>query len=657
MKPPSTLKIGELLVEEGCITPEQLALAIETQKAQKTYAPLGEICVEMKLLSKADLGKVLSAHRKRIPLGELLTNLGLVTPEQIREALDQQKAGGKKRIGKILVERGFISEAALIGALNLQLGIPKISPHVGLIDKKLLEGLNPAFLRKNEVLPAFKQGDELTLIMADPLNEAAVRDLERVFRFKIQPAIASAEEIHNAITQCFQGELEVKGTSREPEKDLVIGQTGLSQEGGDNIVGIVNYIISNAILERASDVHIEPQDRILRARYRIDGVLHHKTDLPMFLAPSLISRIKVLCGLDIAERRRHQDGRIEARVMNKEIDLRVSTYAAVYGESVVIRILQRETTLIDLDSLGFAPANRAKYRELLDSPSGIMLVTGPTGSGKTTTLYASLNYLNKADRKIITVEDPVEYTLAGVVQGQLDPKLGLSYSDFLKSMMRQDPDVLMVGEIRDREAAVAVIQSALTGHKVLSTFHTDDTTGALLRLMDMGIDPFLISSTLVAVVSQRLVRSLCRQCRQPVVPRQEMLASFHVDLGGLDTFSFYQPKGCLHCNGTGFKGRTAIHELLVVNDAIRDAIMAHKTSTQIRLIARYQAHLISMREDGFYKVTQGVTSLEEIVRVVFHNESDDLAPRSAEEVVALCEGKEPTLAIEPSLPKMLERAS
>jgi type IV pilus assembly protein PilB len=656
MKQPSKLKLGELLIQEGFLTPEQLALVLVAQKGREAYVPLGEVCIEMDLLSRSDLEKILRTHRKRIPLGELLTNLGLITLEHLQEALNQQKTGEKKRIGKILLERGFINGAALIGALNLQLGVPRISPHVSLIDKKLLDGLSPAFLRKNEVLPAFKQGDELTLIMADPLNETTIRDLEKVFRCKIQPAIAATEEIHTAISQCFQSELGAKDTSREPEKDLVIGQTDLSRESGDNIVGIVNYIISNAILERASDIHVEPQDRILRVRYRIDGVLHHKTDLPMFLAPSLVSRIKVLCGLDIAERRRHQDGRIEARVMNKEIDLRVSTYAAVYGESVVIRILQRESTLIDLDALGFAPANRAKYTELLDSPSGIMLVTGPTGSGKTTTVYASLNYLNKTDRKIITVEDPVEYTLAGVVQGQLDPKLELSYADFLKSMMRQDPDVIMVGEIRDREVAVAVVQSALTGHKVLSTFHTDDTTGALLRLMDMGIEPSLIASTLVAVISQRLVRSLCRHCRQPVAPRRELLASFHIDLGDLDTLNFYQPKGCLHCNGTGFKGRTAIHELLVVNDAIRDAILAHKTSTQIRLIARNEAHLISMREDGFYKATQGITSLEEITRVVFHSESDELAPRSAEEVMALCQGKEPPAAMGPSL-KVLERAS
>jgi type IV pilus assembly protein PilB len=641
---PRMAKLGELLIKEGLITSEQLEEAVAVQKKQQIYMPLGEICVDLKFITRDQLRKTLGTHQNRIALGDLLTNLGLVTPEQVREALKEQKVT-RKKIGQILVEKGYLTDNALISALNMQLGVPKISPHPSLIDKSLLKGVNETFLRKNEALPAFKQGRELTVLMADPLNQDAITDLEKFFGCKIQPAIASAEEIQNAITQCFRVDPKT-GVASEVQKDLVIGQTDVSAESGDNTVGIVNYIISDGYKERASDIHIEAQEKGLRVRYRIDGVLYHKTDLPLFLAPSVISRIKVLCGLDIAERRRHQDGRIEAKVMDKEVDLRVSTYVAVYGESIVIRILKRETTLIELAALGFNPANRFKYAELLDEPAGIMLVTGPTGSGKTTTLYASLNYLNNMFRKIITVEDPVEITLDGIVQGHLDPKLDLTYADFLKSMMRQDPDVLMVGEIRDRVGAEAVIQSSLTGHKVLSTFHTEDTTGALLRLIDIGIDPFLISSTVVAVLSQRLVRVLCHNCRQPFTPRKEVLASFVVELEEVKPFTFYQPKGCLHCNGTGFKGRVALHELLVVNEAIRDAILGRHTSSQIRLVAREQAALVSMREDGFYKATQGVTTLEEIMRVVFHHESDAVAPRSAKQIIALCEGKEP-----PDLPQ------
>ena len=474
-------------------------------------------------------------------IAELLVQQGLVTHQQVDEAvaaLTHYKAG-RKKLSQILVEKGFVTETALTDALSIHLGIPKIAPDPSLIDKRLLEGLNQAFLQTNEVLPAFKQGDVLTLIMADPLDEAAIRDLEKHFGCKIEPAIAPASEIQKAIAQCFQKvDLGLSSPELPHRKDLIIGDTDFSLERGDNIVEVLNYVISNAIVEGASDIHIEPQDKSFRVRYRIDGVLYHKTDLPLFLAPGLVSRIKVLCGLDIAEKRRHQDGRIEARVMDKEVDLRVSTYASVYGESVVIRLLHRHSALMDLDSLGFSPANRAWYQAMLDRPSGIILVTGPTGSGKTTTLYASINYLNGLGRKIITVEDPVEYTIKGVVQGQFNLKLGLSYPDFLKSMMRQDPDVLIVGEIRDQEAAEAVIQASLTGHQVLSTFHSDDTTGALLRLMDMGIETFLISSTVVSVLAQRLIRILCPHCRQPSEPAPQLLASFNLEAKGLEKFTF-----------------------------------------------------------------------------------------------------------------------
>lgn len=637
-------KIGELLLKDGLITPEQLQEALDAQKRQPVYMPLGEICVEMKLLTREQLKTLLSKHQKRIPLGELLINLGLVTAEQVQECLQAQKSSGKK-IGATLIEKGFLHENALISALNMQLGVPKMAPHASLIDRTLLKDINEAFLRKNNAIPAYKRGNELTVIMADPLDMTTIRDLEKFFKCEIEPAIASEHEIQNAISQCLNPDFRA-GTS-ETSKDLVI-DTNYKETTADAkdpaAVDIINYIIPDAVREAASDIHIEAQEKGLRIRYRVDGVLHHKTDLPAFLAPSIISRIKVLSGLDIAEKRRHQDGRIQALVLNKNVDLRVSTYVSVYGESVVIRILDRGTKLADLNLLGLNPANQAKYEELLSYPSGVMLATGPTGTGKSTTLYASLNFLNNVFRKIVTVEDPVELTIQGVVQGQFEPKLNLSYSDFIKSMMRQDPDVLMVGEIRDRIAAEAVIQAALTGHKVLTSLHTDDATGGLIRLVDMGIDTYLVASTVLAVMSQRLLRVLCRNCRQPYTPPAEIFNTFHIAPAGVGALTFYQPKGCAVCNGTGFRGRTGIHELLVVNEAIRDALLNHKTLTQLRVIAREEAKMISMREDGFYKAANGITTLEEIIRVVFHNESDDLAPRSVEEVMRLCEGRDPAAA-------------
>jgi type IV pilus assembly protein PilB len=652
------LRLGELLIREGFMSEEQLEQALSFQKKREGYKPLGEICVELKFVSKAQLRRTLRTYRKNIRIGDLLVNLGMISVDQLKEALKTQKLKGGK-LGEVLVEMGFITEASLINALAVQLGVPKIDPDLHDIDQRLLDGIGEEFLVKNKVLPAFKEGRTVTVIMSNPLDEEVLRILSQMFKCKVEPAVALREDILKAIGRHFTGTPQGKRGSifEQEKKDLVIGDTVISEEGSDNIVAILDYIVTHAVAERASDIHIEPNETRLRIRYRVDGILRHKTDLPISLAPNLISRIKVLCGLDIAEKRKHQDGRIQARVQDKEIDLRTSVYASVYGENVVIRILHRRSELVDIDTLGLSPVNRARYQQILDQPAGIILATGPTGSGKTTTLYASLDYLNDGEKAIITVEDPVEYTIEGVVQGQLIPKIGLTYPDFLKSMMRQDPDVIMVGEIRDKEAASAVIQAALTGHKVLSTFHTDDTTGALLRLMDMGIDTFLISSTIVSVIAQRLVRLLCPHCRKPDVPDEGLLASFGVRSIDPDRFDFCHPVGCTKCGNTGFNGRTAIHELLCLNDPIRDAILSRKTSSQIRHIAREEAKLISMREDGFFKATKGITSLEEVLRVVFYNESDQLSARAADDIVAYCKDEEPSGAAAVSTREALKGSS
>ncbi len=635
----SKLRVGELLIQEGAITQENLERALAVQKENTSYKPIGEVCVDLKFLSRARLHRILNQYHKRISVGDLLINLGLITPGQLDEGLTHQKKIGGK-LGAILVSKGFITEGALVDALSIQMGILKVAPDFHLIDKGLLKGINEEFLLSNEIIPAFKENDVLTLIMSNPLDRDMIQNLGRVFKVrKIKPAIASSTDIRNAIHQHFQKVTFVKdGTSNKAKTDLIIGDKKITMEGGDTTSGVVDYIFTNAILEGASDIHIEPKEESLRVRYRIDGILHHKTDLPVSLAPSLASRIKVLCKLDIAEKRKHQDGRIHAQVMNKEVDLRVSVYAAAFGENIVIRILYRKSALIDIDQLGITPQNKVRFMQVLDQPSGVILVTGPTGSGKTTTLYAAINYLNDGSTSIITVEDPVEYVIDGIVQGQLNPKLGQTYGDFLKSMMRQDPDVIMVGEIRDSTAAEAVIQAALTGHKVLSTFHTEDTTGALLRLMDMGIDTFLISSTVVSVLAQRLVRVLCPECRLAYIPNKYELDALGVRAENMGKFKFYKPVGCAHCNHMGYRGRTGVHELLLVNDMIRDAILARKTSGEIRRLAREASTLVTMREDGFYKVLKGTTSFEEISRVVPWQEVDEGFDRSPEEIIALAEG-------------------
>ena len=633
------MKIGDLLVHERVITPDQLSSALSVQKNQKVYRPIGEVCVDLKFLSNVRLNQILNKYGKRIQLGDLLVKVGLISPEKLKAALAHQKEKGGK-LGEILTRMGAITETSLVNALTIQMGIPKITPDFNLIDRSLLKGISEEFLLKNEALPAFKGKEAVTVIMSNPLDQQAISELRQVFRCTIEPAIAPARDILNTIKQHFK-KAAPTGTSvfAKQKKDLVVGNKHFSLGDGDNVTSILDYIITNAILEKASDIHIEPKETAIRIRYRIDGILQHKTDLPISLALSLASRIKVLCKLDISEKRKHQDGRIEAKIMDQEVDLRVSVYASAFGENIVIRILYRKSELIGLDSLGLSPVNLINFKKILDQPSGIMLVTGPTGSGKTTTLYASVMSLNDGTRSIITVEDPVEYVIDGVVQGQLDPKLGQTYSDFLKSMMRQDPDVIMVGEIRDATAAQAVIQAALTGHKVLSTFHTDDSTGALLRLMDMGIDTFLISSTVVSVVAQRLVRVLCSYCKEPYEPEEALIHSFGVTVSENDPFIFYRPVGCGHCGDMGFRGRTAVHELLFVNDPIRNAILERKTAGAIRMIAREEAHLISMREDGFYKAVKGITSLGEITRTVFSLEADESFRRSGEEVISLCEGR------------------
>jgi len=638
------LKIGELLVKEGFITKKQLQEALAEQMRENSYIPLGEVCVKLKFLSKLELQQIIKKHKKRIYLGELLVNMALLTQEEIDQALEVQKIEGKK-LGTILIEHGFITETHLINSLSTQLGIPKIIPNAALIDPSILRGVSKAFLQKNECLPVFRDGDTVTVVMSDPLSTDNIRAMENIFKCKIDTAVASSDDIQKGIKVIFDDLRLVSSaadekSSKSAYKNLIIGDTASADRNDDNIVDVVNFIISDAILEGATDIHIEPRENMLRVRYRIDGILQHKTDLPLFMASTLTSRIKALCGLDISDRRRHQDGRLGAKIKNKSFDLRVSTYASITGENLSIRVLPNQSNLIELEMVGFSPANLRLFKKMIEIPSGIIMITGPSGSGKTTTLYASLMHLNNMQRKIIAVEDPIEYTIDGVVQGQISEKSGLSYANFVKSMLRQDPDVIMVGEIRDKASAEAVIETALSGHKVLTSFHTDDTTGALLRMFDIGIETFLISSTIMSVMSQRLLRTLCPFCKAPYVPSDDVLAAFpSIRPINPEKYTFYMATGCIECDHTGFKGRTAIHEILLLNNDVRDAILNRLSSGKIRAIARQSSGLISIQEDGFYKAAKGITSLEEVLRLVNCNDADAQLPHSSEEIISLCEDR------------------
>jgi type IV pilus assembly protein PilB len=636
-------RIGDILVSEGYVTSAQLQEAVARQRRRTLYKPLGEICVELRFIAKGELQHLLKKHQKRLYLGELLVNMGLLGPEDVELALEQQKIEGK-RLGAILLERGHLDETTLVSTLSTQLGIPKILPSPGVVDPGVLRGISKNFLLRHECLPIQRNGDVVTIIMSDPLSEETIRSLEGVFKARVEPAIATADEIRKGIKLVFDdlkmvdAAVEKDKASKNVYKNLVIVDAQPTEGLEQNIVELANFLISNAIQERATDIHIEPMENMLRVRYRVDGILRHKTDLPQALGATLVSRIKALCGLDIDDRRRHQDGRLGASVQNRRYDLRISTYATINGESLSIRMLPSQGSLMELELLGFAPSNLQLFLQLLQIPSGVIMVTGPSGSGKTTTLYASLRHLNNMDRKIVTVEDPVEYRVDGVVQGQISEKSGLLYTNFIKSMLRQDPDVLMVGEIRDRASAEAVVETALTGHKVLTTFHTDDTVGALLRMFEIGVETFLISSTVMSVISQRLLRALCPACKQPQLPSDEVLTAFpSIRPIDVEQFTFFSPAGCPECEHSGYKGRTMINEILVLNNQVRDAILAKAASGQIRSVARQTTGLVSLREDGFYKAAKGLTSLEEVLRVSPYSESDQGLVRSSEEIVAVCE--------------------
>jgi type IV pilus assembly protein PilB len=631
------LGLGEILVLEKIIEPEEIDQLLDTQ--QRDHKPLGQICVERGLLSAYGLKHVLKKYHRRMRLGEVLLTMGLIGPQQLDQALEEL-GRSKKRLGEFLIERGLLSEEDITMALSEQFDIPRVIPDMALIDVKLLEGVSHRFLSAHQALPAFKNSNgAITIIMSDPLREETLRDLESFFKCPILPALATKTEITDAL-RLIQEQTTLKGLVQPPDlefkvqKDLMIEENGMT-DNESRTVSVVNYLISRAIRDGASDIHIEPQAARVRVRYRIDGVIHAKTDLPKDLGPSIASRIKALCSMDITERRRYQDGRIEARINDRDYDLRISTYPSLYGENIVIRVLQRQTLLVTLEQLGFSPTTRQHYARLLNTPSGVMLVTGPTGSGKTTTLYASLTSLTNKGLAVVTVEDPIEYAIEGVVQGAYDPKLGLAHKDYIKAMMRQDPDVIMIGEIRDGETAESAIQVSLTGHKVFSTFHTDDTVGALIRLLDMGIEPYLVASTVTAVLSQRLVRVVCRYCREEERPTAARLAAFGLTPEQVADFLFFRGHGCSRCHQTGYKGRTAIHELLMINDSVREAILARRTSSEIRAIARTRAHLVSLREDGLYKAVKGVTTLEEIERVVPQYD-DETARRSVAQLLELC---------------------
>ena len=555
--------------------------------------------------------------RSPFRLGEMLVHMGLLTKAQLDDALVKQRASGR-RLGQVLVEERFLSEYDLSQAMAVSLGLE----HVALVEVRvdpLACGLVKEKLQRRYLALPYAFADERTVIvaMADPTNVFAVDDLRVLTGYEIQVTVASAAEINQAIGRMNRPEAEVLLAGDEDDDgDHVTDIREQSDEAP--IIKLVNAVISQAVDDGASDIHFEPGARECLVRFRIDGVLHEISTIPLRLQAGVISRLKIMADLDIAERRVPQDGRMGLNVGGRPIDLRVATLPTVYGEKVVMRILDRQNVLIEIPRLGFSESCYARFSSSFRKPYGAVLVTGPTGSGKSTTLYAALNAINTPEKNIITVEDPVEYRLPGINQVQINPKAGLTFSAGLRSILRCDPDIVMIGEIRDRETAQIAIESALTGHLVLSTLHTNSAPGALGRLNEMGVEPFLTGSAVDSVLAQRLARKLCTTCREEFLPDEPLLvaAGYGEDMvAKAGELTLWKAVGCSRCNHTGYKGRLGVYEIMLVSEEIERMTVARAATDDIMRQAREEG-MLTLREDGLMKALDGLTTLEEIGRVV-----------------------------------------
>jgi general secretion pathway protein E len=553
-------------------------------------------------------------------LGELLIERGKLDAGSLERALRLQQESGE-RLGSLLVTLGIVAPRDVAEALAAQLDLPLLDgtgyPELPILEERV----SPRFLRDARALPVREDADELVLAMADPTDRYAMDAFAMVTGRRVRPMVAVPGDLDAALERLYGAgktamgqivgdDVEMRGDEFAFDAD-VQQLKDLASEAP--VIRLVSLLITNALAARASDIHIEPFENRLVVRYRIDGVLHEIETPPRRLSAAVISRVKILANLDIAERRLPQDGRIRLRVQGKEIDLRVSTVPTMHGESVVMRILDKGGVALDFARLGFLDDTLASFMHALKQPNGILLVTGPTGSGKTTTLYTALDELNKPDVKILTVEDPVEYQMPGINQIQVKPQIDLTFANALRSIVRQDPDVIMIGEIRDLETAQIAVQSALTGHLVLSTVHTNDAPSTMNRLLDMGVDDYLLTSTIVGIEAQRLVRTLCPHCKEPYTALPEVVEHTGIGRFAKGPVTLWHAKGCAQCANTGYTGRISIIEMMPMTDAIRTLVMKHATATELKAQAMREG-MLTMYEDGLRKAVAGVTTVEEVLR-------------------------------------------
>ncbi|HBM96290.1 TPA: type II secretion system protein GspE [bacterium UBP9_UBA11836] len=571
-------------------------------------------------------------------IGAMLVEEGFITQRQLEKAKAQAEST-KEPLQKVLVAKGFVTDKDIVESLGKAMNVAFVDLDGKTLDAELVKSIPEHLAKRYNVIPVEQRDNKLTLAMVDPLNVLAIDDIRLITGFDIKPVIATEDAIKKAISTMF-GTTDMVAVD-DAVKDLVDTDFGDAMEVEDDIeeneidinklkemvdeapiVRVVNLIISQAISDKASDIHIEPEARNVKVRYRVDGVLHDVMSPPKHIQAPMVSRIKIMANMDIAERRIPQDGKIHLRHDGREFDLRVSTVPCIHGEKVVMRILDRGSVMLGLNKLGFSDINQRMFEDVVEKPYGMILVTGPTGSGKSTTLYSCLNKLNTGLTNILTIEDPVEYQLPGINQVQVNNKADLTFASALRAFLRQDPDIIMVGEIRDTETARIAVEAALTGHLVLSTLHTNDASGAISRLVEMGVEPFLVASSVIGVLGQRLARTICPNCKEPYEPTPEAVRRFGLSMYSDTTINFYRGRGCDNCKMTGYRGRTGIHEILTITDRVR-ALILHRSSTAEIKQAAIEEGMRTMQDDALAKVLSGVTSMEESLRVVYVESSGD----------------------------------
>ena len=571
-------------------------------------------------IDRHEVEKPAARAGESLRLGDLLVSKGLITPERVEEAIELQKKSGK-RLGQIIVGKGWVSEDIFLSTLGEQLGLPYVVMRQGLVDLDVFDRLDPEVLQRLKVVPMFMVHGELSLATSDPQAIASFREIEERLGCRIRPVLMRKSDIVKTLSDVGSDNLygvEMIESLDDDFEHIDNAQpddyTGIDEMAAESpVINMVNSIIQRAVHDKVSDIHIEPAQKKCRIRFRIDGLLYEVMSPRMELHPALVSRLKVMANLDIAERRMPQDGRIQVHTQGRAVDLRFSSLPGLHGEKVVLRVLDKNQSILDIDQLGMQQGNVTAYKRLLDRSYGLILVTGPTGSGKTTSLYSAINYLNSLEKNIVTIEDPVEYQLDIVNQNPVRENIGLTFAKMLKHVLRQDPDVVMVGEIRERETAEIAVQAALTGHLVLSTLHTNDSIGAVTRMIDMGVEPYLLSSALIGVVAQRLVRAICPSCRTEYLASPELIEQYGWQDQGKVRLS--KGRGCAECYDSGYRGRMGIHEIIETNPELQRLIIANASRDD--LTDYLSGHDIKLLfDDGIDRVREGRTTIEEIWRVV-----------------------------------------